>query len=1136
MMRTPIFQNSSFLGLFFKPWQSYIILLAFLVNSFGPLPAYAQDYHLPAPGVMVRLSPPLDPPILKGIKVYPDNPFRFDFILDKGDSQLSNDALKDESSKLIKYFLASLTIPEKDLWVNLSPYEKDRIIPNSFGFTEMGRDLLAEDYMLKQITASLIYPEEGTGKKFWKRIYEEAQKKFGTTNIPVNTFNKVWIVPDKAVVYENAKAGTAYVVEAKLKVMLEQDYLAFEKNQRQPGDMFNKEQQKNVSPSTLPSELGLNSKASQVNNGSTSESVNALGSQIVREIVIPELTKEVNENKNFAKLRQVYNSLILATWYKKKIKDSILFQVYADKNKVAGVNIDDPQEKQKIYQRYLQAFKKGVYNYIKEEQDPMTQEIIPRKYFSGGMRFNFSNAAMTTTSNSSILRRMWHFTSMMVLGISLVVTPSAMQLQASQNGQQEQEYQTNENISNFDINYFSSLSNTEKISMLDRLSRDGTVASLRDIFAIYKREGSMAMRDHILNLLPSFDIQLLYQVRKEPDPLLRQEIARRISLADFNNDNDQFKQGIFDWLIQEDDPQTRSVLIDSIYTLYKEDGIKTLEERISAVTLQDKRRQLYERLDEFQRDRLIDVIHDLNDLHDVTDRQVRFASVKGYSAKELYDVMVYGNEAPIYPSTFFGLFDLFLKRIKVENLSGGRLMDRNFRIFIQQAVSFNRLNQFLGTMNVEQGNALLEKFVSNIDQEPDPGGQGAVIADALGGMIIDPSTDPSRLKVLQEKIKWEYERVKEGNEKIRILYGLLSGIFGSKAVVDQEWFAEMAQQYKLPEVDKLPDKDIFDQTGANIQRYFFYNDNDKNEDGWDSYMHLIGTYQGKNGWSVKKGNLYTVISAQRNGRRIVIYANNPRQEKKGNAEIDKVLEGKVVLFYYQRGHVFHDDDMIREIRPGAVLVGLGSCGGFYYISSVLSKSPNAQLFYTKGTGTMLINDAIGWAFNEAILQGNGIVWRDFEAGLQARFAKNSDIQSYQFPNKTKGVSFLKGYQSLTGTTEMADQRPNNVLFNRQGFIIRRQIVILNAFGERVRFIDHAQAAPIVTQRPGGINFNSDKMNLQLQNAGQEIKFHVDPAMLQQLQNAPGFTIGSIIIQPLKSLPEFLGLNQSQTDAYLAAST
>ena len=325
------------------------LVFAFLLNSSGPLPvAYAQDFVLPAPGVRVALSPAFAPPILKGIKVHPDNPFHFDFILDRGDGQLGNAQLKDESSKLIKYFLASLTIPEKDLWVNLSPYEKNRIVPESFGQTEMGRDLLAEDYMLKQITASLIYPEGEVGKRFWKRIYEEAAQRFGTTNIPVNTFNKVWIIPEKAVVYENAKAGTAYVVESKLKVMLEQDYLSLQKHE------------------------GILSGETQVKDA------NQLGSQIVREIVIPQLTKEVNEDKNFAQLRQVYNSLILATWYKKKIKDSILEQVYANKNKVAGVNIDDPQEKERIYERYLQAFKKGAYNYIKEEIDPVTQETVLR--------------------------------------------------------------------------------------------------------------------------------------------------------------------------------------------------------------------------------------------------------------------------------------------------------------------------------------------------------------------------------------------------------------------------------------------------------------------------------------------------------------------------------------------------------------------------------------------------------------------------------------------------------------------------------------------------------------------------------------------------------------------------------------
>ena len=71
---------------------------------------------------MVALSPAFAPVILKGVTVHSENPLRFDFIVDTGEAKLTPNELKDESQKLIKYFLASLTVPEKDLWVNLSPY------------------------------------------------------------------------------------------------------------------------------------------------------------------------------------------------------------------------------------------------------------------------------------------------------------------------------------------------------------------------------------------------------------------------------------------------------------------------------------------------------------------------------------------------------------------------------------------------------------------------------------------------------------------------------------------------------------------------------------------------------------------------------------------------------------------------------------------------------------------------------------------------------------------------------------------------------------------------------------------------------------------------------------------------------
>ena len=76
-------------------------------------------------------------------------------------------------------------------------------------------------------------------------------------------------------------------------------------------------------------------------------------------------------------------------------------------------------------------------------------------------------------------------------------------------------------------------------------------------------------------------------------------------------------------------------------------------------------------------------------------------------------------------------------------------------------------------------------------------------------------------------------------------------------------------------------------------------------------------------------------------------------------------------------------------------------------------------------------------------------------------------------------------------------------------------------------LDRSQAVSITNNAinpTGGIDFNSDKLNLQLQNNGGEIKFHIDPAMLQQLKNASGFVPVIINITPLKDVSVFLGIS------------
>jgi len=165
---------------------SCLILANFIFSCLMPPPCFAQSLSavnlMPSPGSMVALTPAFTPAHLKGMVIHPEDPFKLDFLIFRGDAPLEGDRKKAEYTQLVKYFLASLTVPDRDQWVNLSPYENDRIVPENFGLTAMGRDLLAQDYLLKQISASLTRILAGNfGMEFTrKRTRDLAQRTFLT--------------------------------------------------------------------------------------------------------------------------------------------------------------------------------------------------------------------------------------------------------------------------------------------------------------------------------------------------------------------------------------------------------------------------------------------------------------------------------------------------------------------------------------------------------------------------------------------------------------------------------------------------------------------------------------------------------------------------------------------------------------------------------------------------------------------------------------------------------------------------------------------------------------------------------------------------------------------------------------------
>ncbi|MBF0533244.1 MAG: hypothetical protein HQL23_09170 [Candidatus Omnitrophica bacterium] len=297
--------------------------------------------------------------MITGLAIDPSNPLKLKFIFDPGQSYLAGAAFEKEAKKLIRYFLTALTVPETEQWVNLSPYQKEKLIPWKLGQTEMGQCLLGQDYVLKQLTATLLNPENATGKKFWQKIYDQAKQKYGTTDIPVNLFQRVWIVPEKAVIYE--KGFSATIVKTHLKVLLEEDYLALNKN--------------------------FNNQASNANENSRTQirAFNQLSAKIIREIIIPEIEKAVNEQEAFSGLRQIYHAMILAAWSKGKFSMGLLGRIYTDRNKIKGIDHPDEQLKARIYQQYIESFQKGMFDYVKDDDDLLTDEIISRRYISGGL-------------------------------------------------------------------------------------------------------------------------------------------------------------------------------------------------------------------------------------------------------------------------------------------------------------------------------------------------------------------------------------------------------------------------------------------------------------------------------------------------------------------------------------------------------------------------------------------------------------------------------------------------------------------------------------------------------------------------------------------------------------------------------
>ena len=389
----------------------------------------------------------------------------------------------------------------------------------------------------------------------------------------------------------------------------------------------------------------------------------------------------------------------------------------------------------------------------------------------------------------------------------------------------------------------------------------------------------------------------------------------------------------------------------------------------------------------------------------------RFKPLENISSRGLYLLMSMGSEE-LYTSSYNGAFDRLMAKMKNENISSGAELIRSmnysgFRTFVEMASRYNRLNEFLKTMNQPEQNFLIAEMVNGIKDEKDKPKEASTLADILG------SIDNHELnEILKENIKHNYvSSQKENNTEDETIYGLLGSLLENNIYSDDKLLLEMKKKYKMPSVEKLPVDEMFDINGIDTQEYYFYDD----EDGKLSFADFLDMYKNDNNWQIQDKGKFIEISSKGSGNKIIMFANKPEFDKSAHSEINDEINKnnlkKTVIVH--RGHSYYVNETLKNVSSDTQFVFLGSCGGYKEISDILEKNPDAQVISTKGKGTGLINDPLLKNINNAILSGD-IEWSKFWNETRDNFIDNKDFSNYIPPNKNQSLRFLKAYNTIVG--------------------------------------------------------------------------------------------------------------------------
>jgi hypothetical protein len=172
-------------------------------------------------------------------------------------------------------FFVWLELQPSQFWVNLNPGQPETIIDADLGRTDVGRVMLLADLQLKANLTTLIDPNGPLGDEFIRRIF------IGGPDDDTCVSVRYFIEPLPATVRDTG--SELYILDAPLNVKSETLYTVINGVR--------------TCPNQTPERAQYNE-------------------SVVRSVLVPSLTRAVNNDPEYANLRRVYMSRVAAEWYR----------------------------------------------------------------------------------------------------------------------------------------------------------------------------------------------------------------------------------------------------------------------------------------------------------------------------------------------------------------------------------------------------------------------------------------------------------------------------------------------------------------------------------------------------------------------------------------------------------------------------------------------------------------------------------------------------------------------------------------------------------------------------------------------------------------------------------------------------